>query len=261
MSEAQIALFWNSSHWRSVGFSRLVAVLGEMGRYEEGLRLLAEGLEFDSARDSLDDQQSQKLLARAYILFRLKDFARCRTACLEAVDLSKDPGRLIRAGTLLARSGYADDAEQLLVHVENASRAPIFEVSRRRIKGEVLLQRGEYEAALAALREADAIASPASEREFLAHAYEVAGRFDEALPHYQAIARWPGRVLREDQLWDVSPGFWTDTVSKVAVLAARLGLDDEAADARKTYETVRNRTDDEQAVREILEVLIRSGVE
>ena len=182
---------------------------------------------------------SRKLLAQAYLHLRRGEREACRGASLRAVKLSKDPHRLIRAGSLLARAGYPQDAEGLIELLDATLDAPILTVARHRIRGEVLLARGDAAAALVELRQADLLEVPVAEREYLARAHEAAGNLEAAYPHYLSLFENPARVVRDDRLWPVLPGFWADAVRRTAILADRLGKEADARRALRAYHDLR----------------------
>jgi tetratricopeptide (TPR) repeat protein len=220
------------ANWRSRGRALRACLLAELGRCEEALRILDEGLASD-AKDGQIMAQADKLLAVAWIRSQRNERAACRAACLKAVELESGPSRLCRAGAVLARSGFPEEAEKLLPSLKPDLHLSAFRGAAHRILGEVLLARGQVAEALAEFRQAGALEYPARHREWLARALEASGDRAAACQLFQKAAASAALIWQapEEEL----PGLWAECLFQYARLARVLGRDQEFGRAMKQY--------------------------
>ncbi len=219
-------------YWRSRGHGVQACLLAEMSRYEEALRVLNEGLAWDAGNGQIAGQ-ADKLLALAWIRYRRNEPAAARAACLNAVELESSPDRLRRAGTLLARAGFAEEAERLLARCPQDTGVVVYQVARHHVLGEIHLARGNKAKALEEFSKADALEAPARHREYLARALESAGDPVGAFRAYQKTVESAALIWQAPE--EDFPGLWAESLFHCARLAHALGREEEYSKAAARY--------------------------
>ncbi|MGO9274735.1 MAG: tetratricopeptide repeat protein [Terriglobia bacterium] len=132
-------------YWQVRSYSLQGCLYAEQGRYQEAIRALKEGIDADipTGRRVM---HADRLLALAYLYYKEGEAPSCRAACLSAISLDQSFQRLTRAGTLLARTGFVEDARRILEGLQRDFRPgelmPISQITRSRIAGEIKLAQG-----------------------------------------------------------------------------------------------------------------------
>lgn len=222
--------------WKSEGYGSLAYMLGEQGRTREAMQMLEEGIRHDSQHE-MASRQADKLIAKAYLAFRLGDTASCKRTCLEAVDLEAGPLRLGRVGSLLAQVGAIGEAEQILRRFDPRIQAPVWRLARYRIEGEILLAKKHYPEAIVSLREAEQLEPFYSTKEYLARGLAAGGRKAEALDQYETIEKSPAKFWQVPQ--GEFPGVWAESLLRCAELATSLNRPAAAKEAWDSYRKLR----------------------
>lgn len=225
---------------KSVGFSLQACLQAERGKTSRALSLLDDGLTFDLAHGRRAGR-SNKLLALAYLHLRRNDRARCRIACLAAVEDETGHVPLMRAASLLAQSGHIEDAQRLENALPRGSAEPVDILAHQRILGEIALAKGQHTQAIEKFRKASGVAPLNVHREYLARALARSGDNAEAAVLYGRIVDRPGEIWREPEL--EFPGFWTDMLFQFAQTARILGRQDEARKSLVRYLSLRQEAD------------------
>ncbi|HSF14704.1 MAG TPA: serine/threonine-protein kinase [Vicinamibacteria bacterium] len=222
----------------SLGYSLLAAALGELGRYDEAADVLREGIENDVSWGR-PSTRARKLLDLAYVLTLQGKVEKARAACLEALELERGPHQIALAGTLLARSGFLNEARGLLSEMASESDKPLYRRVELQLTGEIHLADGETEQALQALRQAAALDRPGP-KPYMAHALHVSGHLREAADAYAEIARAEGLVWMK-RICDLPdpPGFFSVALEKYEETARSVRLYDQVERARKRLGTLR----------------------
>lgn len=218
--------------WKSDGYAILAYMLGEQGRTAEAIQILEQGIRHDSQYE-IASRKADKLIAKAYLAYRLGDAASCKRDCLEAVDLEAGPVRLARVGSLLAQVGAIAEAEQLLHRFDTDMQAPVFRLARNRVQGEIFLGKKLYPQAIASLREAEQLEPFYSPKEYLARALAESGRNAEALDQYLVIEKSPAKFWQMPQA--EFPGIRADSLLRCAELAESLHRPALAREAHDAY--------------------------
>src|SRR5262249_36641603 len=145
--------------WKSKSFRYTANFLAEMGKVDEAMAVLAQGVSYDHGQGRLSDE-AEKLLGIAYLQWRRGDFENARRKALEAAEASQNPVHLAEAGSLLARSGFIAQAHSQLDQLKSypSNQRIVFATSR--LTGEVELAEGKTVDALQHLRDAAARARP-----------------------------------------------------------------------------------------------------
>ncbi len=219
-------------YWLSRGPGVQACLLAEMSRYDEALRVLKDGLAWD-VRNGHNAGQADKLLALAWIRGRSNEPAAARAACLTAMGLESSPDRLRRAGVLLARAGFIDDAARLLARCPQDTGVVVYQAARHQVLGEIHLARGNTAQALEELGKADALDPPGYHREYLAHALESAGDPVAAFGAYQKTVESAALIWQAPE--DDFPGLWAEALLHYARLAHSLGRDEAYTKAIARY--------------------------
>jgi tetratricopeptide (TPR) repeat protein len=206
------------------------AFLAERGQYKEALRTLDSGIGLDQAA-GFTGMQADKLLSKAFLLYRLGDRGAARLACTEALGQARDPIRIQRGAAILARSGFAGEAEALLPRLKLDHPVPVFEAAAHRTRGEIMLARGQP--ALKEFEGADGLDPITANRVYLARALLLSARGEEAFKLYRTIAAAPADLLRyADERF---PGIWSETLFDYGMLAFEMKMFDEAEQALDLY--------------------------
>jgi serine/threonine protein kinase/tetratricopeptide (TPR) repeat protein len=244
--EAAIDVFLGLSRahdlaWQSVGYSHLALVLAEIGRFQEAISALKEGLSIDPQLGQ-PFSKADKLLALAHIYYRQGDREACRGACVTAMEVESGADRLLRAGTLLARTGFVEEAKRVLSLLGSSRNVPLFAIVRHRITGEILLSQGKTHEALRELRQAFIMDTPAHLPEYLARALTISGDLEEAHKLYKRMSNSPGQLWRHEYLVN-HPGLWAESLLQYAQLSQSLESEQEAYRAVTRYLDLRQKAD------------------
>jgi serine/threonine protein kinase/tetratricopeptide (TPR) repeat protein len=229
-----------NARWRSRTYSLMACLLAEQGKYREAGRLLGEGVAFDT-RQNLTTLQADKLLALAYLKYRLREFTAVKFNCQKALALDASPNRLVKASALLARVGAVSEAEQLLPALAGGGDAYVFKAAALRTSGEILLARRHQAQALSNFREADALEPASRPREYLARALALTGDREGALLFYQKIVDSLRLLWRAPD--EQFPGLWTDSLLEYAKLAGSAGKVEDSEKALLRYLGTRGNAD------------------
>jgi len=212
------------AEWQSRGYTVQACLLVEFGRYQEALQALTEGLAADFKAERIV-AQADKLLALAWVRYLRREFSACRAACLKAVQLESSPNRLRRAGAVLARAGFPEEAGKLLSGHDADAGLPVFRTAQHQVWGEIHLARGRLARALEEFRKADALDFPARPREYLARALESSGDREAAFRLYGKTAEAAATIWQNPE--DELPGLWSEALFQCARLARSLGRQEE----------------------------------
>jgi serine/threonine protein kinase/Flp pilus assembly protein TadD len=193
-------------------------VLADTGRLADAAIRLQRGITLDEDAGART-AESDKLLALCSIRFRTGDPRAGRDACLRATRLDSAPARLTTAGSLLARGGYPDDGQALLRRLELEESTRDVDIGRQRVRGEILLARGQKRAGAGELQKAAAMEALGVMPEYDARAAEASGEFGTAISLYERMATSPGYYWRypDSEL----PGTWSTALERFLVLARR----------------------------------------
>jgi tetratricopeptide (TPR) repeat protein len=203
-----------------------------MGRFEEASRVLEEGIAVD-AKDGQAAGRAAKLVALAWIRWRKRDAAACRTACLGALQVESSPRRVRYAGALLARCGFPEEAETVLSRHALDNDLPVFTIARHHVLGEIHLARGNHARALEEFQNADALEAPFRQREYLARALEAGGDREGALQAHKKTVESAAIIWQAPE--EDLPGVWADALFHCARLAFLLGRNQEFTKAIAPY--------------------------
>jgi tetratricopeptide (TPR) repeat protein len=142
-----------------------------------------------------------------------------RSRCLEAVGVENSPQRMARAAILLARAGFAPDADRLARSLTQFPKTPLTTAAIQRIHGEISLDRGFARAAVQAFDAANAIEPAIRLKDYLARGYAASGEYGKAIAAFTRIADTPA-LLWETLDFDY-PGILTDSLLDMAACAER----------------------------------------
>ncbi|HXV59242.1 MAG TPA: serine/threonine-protein kinase [Vicinamibacteria bacterium] len=222
----------------SLGYGLLAAALGELGRLDEAGEVLREGIAGDVSWGR-PSTRAGKLLDLAYVLTLQGKVDEARAACLEALELERGPHQIARVGTLLARSGFLNEARSLLPALASERDKPLYERVELQLRGEIHLAEGEIEVALQDLRRAAELDRPGP-KPYLAHALHISGQLREAADSYAEIVRAEGLVWMK-RICDSPdpPGFFALALEKYEETAGSVRLHDQAERARERLAALR----------------------
>jgi tetratricopeptide (TPR) repeat protein len=209
--------------WKRVGWIGEANVRAELGRREQALELLQAG-----ARAA--EQAAERLFAAdchisiAWLHLESRRTAECRREAFQAANLTSSGFHLMRAGTILARSGAPDAAAGLLSRLPGHPSTHKERIYRLRLEGEIALARVRQGQAIALLEQASDLEPVMSDHEYLGLAYRTARRFAEATAVYTKIALAPGYLWRQPQR--ILPGFWAGCIRSALQLSELAGTPD-----------------------------------
>jgi eukaryotic-like serine/threonine-protein kinase len=211
----------SDSYVRSASFYQSASVLAELGKYENAISLLKEGASLD-AKFGAPADQADKLLAIAYLNLKRRDFSSSRDFAIAALELEGSLRRSGDAGTIVARGGWAKNAEDIL---RDASKSSEFGVLSKnvlqRLEGEVLLARGQRQRAVEILKTWKTTEQEkALLQDSLAYAYVTSGRSDDAFLEVQYLRQRVGQVWHQPESYP--PGADADLLFMAASQAVRL---------------------------------------
>jgi serine/threonine protein kinase/tetratricopeptide (TPR) repeat protein len=224
----------------SLAYLEQTRLLAERGRFAEALAGVINGI---SALSGVTGTEYQALqwLDRGYLELRTAKASEGLASVAKALDLSAAPDTVLNAGTIVGGSiselspAERYKAEELLARMERSlpksDLGVIFALARARVRGELLLARGDIASALMAFRAADKLDAPEAPREYLGRALVAAARIqsdharanelkNEAFETYAKVALRPATVWVDG--WTMPPGFAADQMSAFLELARDL---------------------------------------
>ena len=233
----------SSSHtpmMRSYSYQNLAALYADTGRIAEAIQTLDAGIADDVANHNVE-QQSSKLLDRAYLECNAVSFESCLRDESAGFKLNPSPEHALIADTVLglaysaATPRFRAQVHRELEHVERSLPPTQFGTVSRllelRTRGELELAEGHSAAALHTFEGLAAQDAPAGDREYLARAFiavaatkgKSAGSKDlirKAEGAYGNIALHPAIVLCDAM--NYPPGYYRNQLSSYVALAAAL---------------------------------------
>jgi serine/threonine-protein kinase len=218
---------------RSLASGARAALLAELGRHHEAAQALEEGIAAESASGN-PAQQARKRLALGHLYLIAGHSEAARLKAQEAARLDLDTLTLLRAGTLLARAGFPGDARLVSALMNAPDQGRRFETAQTILTAEIALAEGRTAEAVSGFERADRLTAPIRPRDFLARAWEKAGRSVDALAVWRRIALKPELLWSEPpDLYD--PGGWSESLLRVADLSLRAGFRDESRAALRQF--------------------------
>jgi eukaryotic-like serine/threonine-protein kinase len=206
----------------ALGFRYLADLAAERGDYDAAETYLSHIID-------LAPGQSSALLDRAYVFAKAGNFERMESDIQHALRTDRSPDALIAASRILgrilpsihgpARRSSVTLLESLEILLPNKSFGLNSEIARHRIRGEILLARGDCFAAVSAFRQADAVEAPQISREYLGRALETAARKEANSAQgsrllTKAQAAYEGANPERNLVWPsplrYPPGFYAD---------------------------------------------------
>ncbi len=261
-SEAQIHFekLKNSKNslYRGYGYSLLARLFAELGQYQKAIEALSTGIASDlESGDSA--HRADKFLDRAYLSFKSRRYDSCLQDVRAALALDHSPQRSLTGGTLLGRvaseinGNHKKQFVAALKEIESTfpsqEFAPMSQIVRARLRGELLLATGRWASAIHEFNKADALEAPAKDREYLGRASLEASRHAtdhiDAVQHLRnALAAYSTAVSKSGQIWqwalDYPPGYVSDEIFSFTKAAAENGtLDGSAREALRRYTRLR----------------------
>ena len=170
-------------------------VLADGGRLQsavEGLLRTAD----DDRRQERWIQRMQKLTSLAYLMNDLGERGRAIGFLAQARQHTVGPRNAAQIGTLLARLGETRAAQEVLDAISKDLDFVHYRIARLRLEGELMLVRGRAQDAVPLLESAARLDASAYGQEYLANAYERAGRREEALREFERSLRQKSFQLR-----------------------------------------------------------------
>ena len=200
----------------SRALSLQAAVLADTGRPVEAIARLDRGIQADASAGRQTNQADKLLLAAGLEL----DVGRrdaCRDRCVQVEQIDQSARRLAQAAAWLARAGFPADAERIMRRFDGARPIRSLEVDRHRVRGEVLLARGQARAAWIEFQAAAALDAPGVPLEYRARGAQAAGEIGTARTLY---ARMADDVFYYWYAPDYEPlGTWFQARRRAAALA------------------------------------------
>lgn len=228
---------------RSYGYEELASLAADRGDYPGAIAYLNQGLEEDSKNNN-PVRRLWKLIDRAYLAIRLRDFNQCLQDVHEALHATSSPWLIAAAVTVLGNA-YANAPVKFRPAIRAeltyatqvvssfSDNGSIFEFVRLRTKGELELAARNPRAAtvtfgLAAIKDA-----PVESREYVGRAFVTLARSEsskdksestlrDALRSYSATALGPRHIWCEPS--DYLPGFFGDQLESYLEIAKQLGV-------------------------------------
>jgi tetratricopeptide (TPR) repeat protein len=219
----------SDQQWRSRGFAVRTSWLTDIGDVAAARETVLDGIAFDQQR-GLRDREADKRLFLAALQCRTGDRRGCHDSSLQALSTAATDQRVMRAGTLLARAGLVDAAQELAGQLESAPDLPRVQVWRLRLAGEIALARGRTREAVDLFRRAAQIAPERVERIYLARALRLAGDADDAR---RALAPFVEHPIRAYLVPEAdTPGVWAEALHEYVKALRAAGVDAAAYAAR-----------------------------
>jgi serine/threonine protein kinase/predicted Zn-dependent protease len=209
-----------SAEWQSKSFRYRAKFLAEMGRFSEASSVLEQGVAFDQSQGRTPDE-AEKLLHFSYLAWLQHDFFTVRQKALQAAGIDNSPAHLCDAGTLLARSGYVEEAQSILQQLPPLN-IPRVVFARLRLSGEIKMAQGRGKGGIEDLLQAQKASRPRDQQEYLAYAYAALGDETNAARKYEDLVRNKGRIWLEVD--SPFPGLWSNAA--IAYLNSPSGVQD-----------------------------------
>jgi tetratricopeptide (TPR) repeat protein len=173
-------------HESSRATAQLANLEADRGNLEAARKLLSDGIVKDRASGE-DGYAAQKTTALGFLDGSLGNRKLAVARAHEAVSIRRAQLVIVQAVSLLARYGSPQDAEALM-NTFPAGEGPKYDADRLRMRGEILLAKGDFKPALQLLDEAAHQDRPQEPKEYLARALEMTGDHEGAKLTYQRIA-------------------------------------------------------------------------
>ena len=165
--------------------AQLANLEADRGNLEAARKLLSDGIVKDRASGE-DGYASQKTAALGFLDGFIGDRKLAVARAHEAVSIRRAQLVIVQAVSLLARYGSPRDAEALM-NTFPAGEGPKYDADRLRMRGEILLAKGDFQPALQLLGEAAQKDRPQEPKEYLARALDMTGDHEGAKLAYQRI--------------------------------------------------------------------------
>jgi len=183
---------YNNEFLQSDSYLLEATLRAQEGNFDGAASILEKGIQDDAANGNVA-AEAQKLAGLAYVNFRLEDASGGRDAALRSLTLQPDARMRVEVATLLARNGVVEIAKTVLDKLGRQSDLPVFQISRLRLQGEILLASGHGKAGLEKLWSAWNLDQERGMlRDYLAHALAATGHTTEALQSYRDLSKSPG---------------------------------------------------------------------
>jgi tetratricopeptide (TPR) repeat protein len=243
--QASLALFTRlkdskQPFYPSYAYSLLARLFAEMGQYENALQALKDGTAVDlAAGDTV--HRADKLLDRAYINFRRREYEACLQDTRSSLALDRSLQRSLSAATLLGqaafettgtlKANFALELRAIEVNLPSGDFRPFSDIVQTHLRGEVLLAAGRWKPALDEFRKANRQEAPEEDKEYLARGLLSAAQHStdpatakrlrsDALVALSPFAMRPGLVWQWAQAY--FPGYVSDETFFAAQVAANL---------------------------------------
>lgn len=226
---------------RSFSYQMQASIAAETGYQEKALDFLNRGLREDEAQNNFAERAA-KLLGRAYLECKAKDFGHALDDTQLALKLNLTPNTILSSDTILgiasaeATPSIATQAREQLADIQRSlpheEYGAIFTVAKLRTRGEILLANGKTQEALELFEDAAAKDAPASNQEYLGRAYASLARQMQSVPERQklyakAMAAYANIALRPLFVWceanSYPPGVVADQLTAYLTLATKAG--------------------------------------
>ena len=226
--------------FRSHAYALLIRLYAEMGEYHNALEVADQGIAI-ALETGDSSHRADRLLDRAYLNCSLGHYASCMHDLQLSLEIESGWQRSLTAATLLGQFSSCSDAitkqrfVRALSKIENRlppdQIQPLSDIVRARVRGEILLSQGRWQAALDVFRKTDRISPPLSDKSYFGRALLIAAEHardeisasqlrEEARRAYAVIALRPGLAWQ----WpvDLMPGVVSDAELAYAEAASRL---------------------------------------
>jgi tetratricopeptide (TPR) repeat protein len=195
------------------------AALADTGRLQEALARLENGIKVD-ADAGRPAAQADKLLQAAALELRLGRVGACRDRCVRIAQLDQSAERMAEVAALLARAGFAADAERVLRRLDSMGRTRGLDADRARVRAELLLAKGQTRQAWEFFQRAASLEPPGVPLEYLARGALAAGEEGNARLQYQRMANDIGYYWHTPDA--EPPGVWFAARQSLASLDRRV---------------------------------------
>jgi serine/threonine protein kinase/tetratricopeptide (TPR) repeat protein len=165
--------------------AQLANLEADQGRMDSARQILIDGILRDRATGE-DGFASQKSAALAYLEGIAKNPERAVARAKDAISIRRSPLVIVEAVSILARYGSPEEATNLM-NTYPAGEGPKYDSDLLRMKGEILLAKGNFKQALDLLDRAANLDRPQDPKEYLARAFELAGDHERATLANQRI--------------------------------------------------------------------------
>jgi tetratricopeptide (TPR) repeat protein len=139
-----------------------------------------------------------------------------RQAVLEAYEAEPGIRRAAEAGTILARSGWIEDAQQIFKSIPADSPSPLSDIVRLRLRGEILLASGHISESVSLLERAKSLdKEPGFLHDYWLHALIAAGQWKRAERALDFFQKHSGQVWHHADIY--LPGWTADLDFEIAL--------------------------------------------